>query len=384
MAKKTKRSSMRDIMHKRAGERNVRGSDYLDMPSDMEWLKTKKGTMHLSLVPYRVSVDDHPDGIDKGDFWYRRLILIHRDVGPEGVSVLCPKTFDEKAECPICEKSAKLRKSRKDGDEDVAKALRAKERELFNVVDLDGDDDEVFLWDMSTFLFGELLKAEIRDDEEATFDLEGGSSIAVRFKEDSFDGRKFVKPNKITFEERNDIDEDFVDEHCADLDDILQVLSYKDLKKLLEGSGTNDDEDDDDDEDDPPKDKDKKSRRTKTKKDKDDDPEDPDDPDGGEVCKACEGTGKSSYGKTCRACEGSGEQGGTKDDPDDPDDDNDDESEKKGKKKSRRTKTKKDKEDEDDPDDDPDDDFDDNNSDDDEEEEKSKKSKKSRRTRRSK
>ena len=242
---------MRTKVRKRAEERenqNSGGFKY-NLPDKTEFYSPKRGTRYLDILPYKVTVGNHPE-VDKGELWYQRTILVHYDIGPEEISILCPKTV--KKPCPVCEHATQMRKN-PDADDEAIKALRPKERELYNVIDHDSDNDAPQLWDLSYHNFGKKLEEEIREGDEdwAGFaELDGGYTLKVRFQEKSFGGNKFLEASRIDFVERDkDYDVSMLDE-VIDLDKILNIMDYGSLEKLFLGleDGKVEDEEDEDNE----------------------------------------------------------------------------------------------------------------------------------------
>jgi len=231
----------------------------------------------LDILPYAVKGDSNPYA-DKGELHYERTYYVHRGVGAEKNSYVCPsKTAGLR--CPICEWRTKATAD-PDADEETIKKLAPKERQLFNVIDLKEKDKGIQLWDISYHLFGKRLDAEIRNaDEDENYDtfadLEGGSTLKMVFSEQSFNKQPYFEIESLAFKARNeDYDDDILDQ-VADLDDAIILLEYDELKKIL--LQTTEDED----EDGGKKKKATKKKTTKKKatKKKDEDEDDDDDAD---------------------------------------------------------------------------------------------------------
>jgi len=329
---KGKTESMRDkIRHRAESRRNLGGLDTLQLPEGVELYKPEKGPVEFDILPYVVSVDNHPE-VKKGEQWYQRNYLAHRNVGPEEKFLICPRTIGKR--CPICEEHQKLKKD-PNAEEEVVDSLRAKERELFNVVMKDGDGS-VMILDISTFLFGRKLEEEIREGDEAnaTFaELSGGKTLKVRWESKSMGTNKFVEAGRIDFVDREDIDPAAL-EAVVDLDKAMKILSYEEIDKIfqaggdeVEETGTEPTTDDDNmEEAAPPARKIGRGASPEkiaaAKKKFLEEPEEEEDqipglempakkgkpkaeaelPD----CTACEGSGKTTKGKTCPICGGSG------------------------------------------------------------------------------
>jgi len=316
--------SMRDRIRKRADSRKTLGGlSTLELPEGVELYKPEKGTVEFDILPYRVSVDTHPE-VKKGELWYERTYLAHRNVGPEEKFLICPRTIGK--QCPICEEHARLKKD-PNAEEEVVDGLRAKERELFNVVMKDGDG-EVLILDISTFLFGRKLEEEIREGDEgnaAFAELKGGKTLKVRWEAKSVGTQKFVEAGRIDFLDRDDIDKAALDA-VVDLDAAMKILPYEEIEKIFQAGS---DEPEAGPSDDGEKDREEPEERPVRRvigggsrkpagPPADDDDDDDQLPGLGRSpaqqspaesdndCIACDGTGKTSKGKTCPVCKGTG------------------------------------------------------------------------------
>ena len=223
---KTKRTSMRDKVKNRAQEReSTGGGGWLNIESDVEFFNPKKGRNIFDILPYEVTVDNHPE-VAAGELWYQRTVWVHYGIGAEEKSYVCPlKTIGKK--CPICEHRAALMKD-PDADDDMIKELKPRERELFNV----RHDDEIKLFTFSYHLFGKQLEEEVREgnDEYAGFaDLDGGCTLKVRFSEKKLGRNKFLEASRIDFTQKDDESESVLEE-VQNLDEVLKILPYDDLE----------------------------------------------------------------------------------------------------------------------------------------------------------
>ena len=236
---KRRTSSFRGKVARDAEKQKKEASfSYLVMPKDVEILVADPGRFKMDILPYVVQNEKHPDRDDEygialhGELWYKRPFKIHRDIGPDGDVVICLDSIGEK--CPICEYRAKLKAG--DGDEEDIKALRAKGRNLYVVIPFDKKwDEEPHIFDISQFLFQDLLNDELEDDEENEIfpDPEEGKTLHIRFDKDKWGGQTFAKTSRIDFKER---DYTYEMEYIKDLpnpDEIIEksILSYKELEK---------------------------------------------------------------------------------------------------------------------------------------------------------
>lgn len=228
------KEKMRERTEARQAERRGGGTTLRlpDESSDVEFYKVDSTRAELDIVPYVVSVKDRPDGVEKGELWYTRRYFVHRGVGAEENSYICPKaTFGKK--CPICEYASAQRK--RGADKEVLKELKPKARDLFNVVDLE-DGGKLKVWDVSAFLFGDQLDRELKEsddgDNDGFADLEDGRTLKLRFEKKSFNKNDFYAIDRIDFKPRKAYKEKILDE-VVDLDKMLVCLPYEELERIF-------------------------------------------------------------------------------------------------------------------------------------------------------
>lgn len=268
----------------------------LNVPDGCTFFKPKKaGVYRLDIIPYEVTEKGNPNA-EPGVLHYERTFYVHRGVGANNESYVCPaKTSGKK--CPICEHRAKLAKD-PDTDEELIRTLSPKKRQLFNVIPLDGDSaGDVQVWDESYHLFGKHLVRKINEADEEDqdkfdkfHDPENGLTLRVGVSEESGAGYSYYDASNIEFKERKkSYDEDIVDK-AYNLDEMIREPSYAELKKVFlqeEAEDEEDDEDEDDteeaededeDEDEPKaKSKSKAKKSVKKSKTKDEDEDEDDD-----------------------------------------------------------------------------------------------------------
>lgn len=296
-----RRSRFRDAVRANSQQqKEQRGSyGYLKLPSGVRTYSPKPGgKAFLDFIPYTVTSERHPDRNDEwkvarpGDPWYRLPFKTHRNIGADNDSVVCLASIGRK--CPICEYRSQRMKDGADRNE--TDALKQSQRNLYCVIPRDDrEHEETFhIWDVSQFLFQNLLNDEMEENERNLdfFDTEVGLTLKIRFDEKSFAGNKFAEASRIDFLERDRPLSEKEIKKAPNLDEVLNILPYKELEKLFLGlddddvaDGTQkpvggkrkDDDDDrrstrrstkdrDDDDDD-----DRRERRSSRDKDKDED-----------------------------------------------------------------------------------------------------------------
>lgn len=206
---------------------------YLNTPVKKYVLHTKKN--RLSIIPFVVS-KKNIDGIDIGELWYKAQVFVHSGVGVNKQMVLCPAKMLGKR-CPICERNAALEQEGVEWDDPERQQLRAKKREVYNVIDADKPEMGVQILESSYHLFGKKLDAEIEENEEyGSFpDPDDGMIVVARGAEESFQGRKYVSIDKVSFEERSPLPDEEL-QSAVDLHAALKILSYDEILNLMNGS----------------------------------------------------------------------------------------------------------------------------------------------------
>jgi hypothetical protein len=234
--------------------------------------KGVKGENFFSIIPYEVSIENHPFQVP-GELWHECTYWRHTvGEGQDRKSFVCLASTAQSTEkrCPICEYRAALIKS--GNDPDLADQLKPKQRQLFNVLDHDDEDKGVQMFEMSPHMFGfmlddeEVVQSERNFDGKFYADVQDGLSIIARFDQGSFAGSKFPEIARIDFEERDDLPDELIDE-AVDFDACLRILTYDELYKKFHGFiGT---EGEEEEENEPPR----RGRSSRNTKEEEDEPE---------------------------------------------------------------------------------------------------------------
>lgn len=230
--KKSKYGSLRAAVAagKQQLERPARGGA-LNI-SGVEFWRPKKGTALFDIIPYEVTIKNHPAGIKVGDLYQQLAYKVHYGVGSDDKTVTCPTSVGKP--CPICSRRAELYKDPNASEEEIAD-LKAKDRVVFNVIDLNDEAKGIQIFDFSPHLFANKMYEEIEaaDGEfESVFDLDAGFTIKARFTEKKLGKNVFVEASRVDFEERDPYDDDIV-EDAVDLDTALNILDYKTIEALF-------------------------------------------------------------------------------------------------------------------------------------------------------
>lgn len=255
--KSKKKSSFRGKVASNAQRTSKDGNafGYLKLPKGIPMLTPDpEGSIKLDFIPYVVTDSKHPDRdaetetAIKGSIWWRRPFSVHRNVGVDGDTELCLKSFGQK--CPICEFRAKRKADGATNEE--LKAYNSSMRNLYLVIPKGSKkfEEKLHIFDISDFLFQELLTKELKEDPDKEIfpELEGGLTLKVRFEPGTFVTKNpYPEASRIDFLERDeDYDESLLDT-VPSLDDIFSKKSYEELKsKFMEGDTATHNDDDED------------------------------------------------------------------------------------------------------------------------------------------
>lgn len=215
------------------------GSSYghLNLPKGVKIFKEEEGKMYFDILPYVVTEEQHPDRNEKlgiavpGEVWYKRPYKLHRNIGSTNDSYVCPTSIGKR--CPICEYRTK--RIKEGAEKEETDPLKASLRNLYIVLPIGHKEyDEVpHIWDISQYLFQNLLNKELEENEEYEIfpDLEEGYTLKVRFDEQTMGKNKFFEVTRIDFEKRDQTYEEEIMDDIPALDNVLTILSYKELEK---------------------------------------------------------------------------------------------------------------------------------------------------------
>lgn len=303
--KKHKKSGAMAKWREKAGGSNF--SDLFSPPEGMKYIEVdSSGTYFLDIVPY-VSESGN-EFVEAGEYWWEKTFYAHRNIGVNDEWVVClARTF--KKPCPVCEFRAKLADD-PEVDEKEIDAYKPTKRIVCNAVNLKKDRDTVKLLYMAHFSIAPEIKRaleaafEDHEDNMEEFFLPENHNYLKCVVEPNEGGYSGFKVTRVDFKRaKSDLDEDIL-EQAANLDEILVVKDYDEIKEMLfAGKSEEDDLDDekpkkkkrkkepeeeddsdltdddfDDDEDEEPEEKPKRSKksRKKRKQEEDDDDDDED------------------------------------------------------------------------------------------------------------
>lgn len=254
--KKSKAREMRFSNAKQVAEKHSSTEmSSIILPEGMGMFKVKKGGLRrFDILPYLVNKGSDVKGgnpyVDSGYMHYERTFWTHRiQTANKSRSYAClSMTFGKK--CPVCEEVMRAERA---GKSELAKQLAVKQRQLFAVIDRDGDPagegTEVQLWEYSFHLFGKKLDAKVKNSDEEDgyenfFHPEGGMTLKVEFEEKSMGSNNFYEANNIEMKPRKAVYGPSVLDRVPDLDELIKEVDYKTLEKMLHNGEEEEDEDD--------------------------------------------------------------------------------------------------------------------------------------------
>lgn len=193
----------------------------------------------LDFLPYEVTDERHPDRDAElniaipGTLWYKRPYKLHRNIGVNNDSYVCPTSIGKK--CPICEYRQKRIKEGADREE--TDTMKTSQRNLYVVVPLDSKKYEKVpsIFDISQYLFQNMLNKELEDNEEYGIfpDIEEGLTLKIRFEASTIGSSKpFAEVGRIDFYERDEKYTTDIMEKIPNLDKVLKILTYDELHSI--------------------------------------------------------------------------------------------------------------------------------------------------------
>jgi hypothetical protein len=237
--KTTKRkSNFRDKVNKNRETQKNCGSNYgyLQLPKGLQVFKEEEGRVKFDIIPYEVTDEHHLDRDDEngiaqvGELWYKKPFRIHRNIGIDNETIVCPGTFGRK--CPVCEQRAKM--VREKADKEDIKPLNYSLRNLYLIIPIGSKkhEEEIHIWEIAQGNFQSQLHDELEENpDNGNFpDIEDGQTIKVRFSEETLYKNKYYSAGRIDFEERAEQYDESILKDIPCLDDILKVFSYKEIE----------------------------------------------------------------------------------------------------------------------------------------------------------
>ena len=252
MATKTQRERRkRQMASPAAVQSDVAGKTeaFYKMPKGIpSWNPKKPGPYEIDIIPYEVGkrfleYKRKPDGVKPGQWYPFRTFYVHYQVGPDRDQLLCPAANFGKP-CPVCEHRNEVAQDPKSDWKKDIKPFQPKDRQLILIVDHAELDKGVQLWEVAPFNFHDQLRDKIdnasaknKERYQKFFDPDEGSTLRLIAKQETMgeNGRPFLWFSVDEFQERDTPLDDKLLDHGVCLDDLPNLLSYDQIRKLFYG-----------------------------------------------------------------------------------------------------------------------------------------------------
>lgn len=200
--------------------------------------KCKEGEHIIDIIPFLAGPQHHQ--VREGEPTYLLDVWVHQKVGMDENDVVClARNYNEP--CPICEylNSMRLEKDLTEEAEITLKALNPKRRCLYNIVCYDSTREEdrgVQLWEVAHFLFEKKILSVARNPRGGGFvpfsSPDSGKSIYFEREGSGITNTQYLGHK---FIERQSIITDEILGDAYVLDELLNKLTYDEMKTMLLG-----------------------------------------------------------------------------------------------------------------------------------------------------
>jgi hypothetical protein len=249
---KKRASKLRQSVAENSRKQKAQSSQYgyLNLPQGATLFKEEPDSkVMMDFLMYEITDKHHPDlseNLVVGDLWYRKPFKVHRNIGVDNEAVVCPTSIGKP--CPICEYRSK--RIKEGAPKEEVDPLKASQRDLYVVVPIDNKKYEAkpHIWDISQFNFQKMLNDEIGEDEDrAVFsDMEEGLTLKIRFGSKTIGSSKaFAETTRIDFLERDKKYDEKTLKEIPNLDEVLNIMDYKQLELKFMEISDDDTEDED-------------------------------------------------------------------------------------------------------------------------------------------
>ena len=214
--------------------------------------KPAEGINKIEILPYIPKSNKHPllakGLLKKGDPDYNLDVFVHRNVGANNTTLVCPKRNYGQA-CPLCEEADRLWNG---GDKDNAKKLFAQRRVFYNIINTIEQDKGIQLYEAAPKTFQDKLEAaqnaadsdpDIQEIAPRAFfaDPKNGLSVKITGAQDTFNNNKFIDVSSVVLSPRKMDVAPYLDK-VVQLEDFLTIKTYDEIADLMAGVPTDDEE----------------------------------------------------------------------------------------------------------------------------------------------
>lgn len=187
----------------------------------------------------------------EGNTYFYSDGYMHFGLGDDGkTTVTCPKTFDEKNPCPICEYAEELKKSKNKDDRKLANDIYRRRRIYVNVINRDGEDDEPVILPIGVTVLKQLVDTICDPDYGDITEYENGRDVTITRSGVKLNTKYTLLPKPNESIASKQFSEEELEEKMADLKKLFVEKSYDELKAILNGEEYESEDDEEEDEDD--------------------------------------------------------------------------------------------------------------------------------------
>lgn len=168
---------------------------------------------------------------------------IHFGLGDDGkTSMVCRKTKDSKAHCPVCDYISKLQMSKDKNDKKLAETIKARKRVYFNVIDRDSDNDtdELKVLPVGLTVQKQIVAILCDPDYGDITDFAEGRDVTIKRTGQGLNTEYSVLPKPNASPASTNLTAEHIEEQMADLDAFWSIPSVEDMEKVLYGEDGDD------------------------------------------------------------------------------------------------------------------------------------------------
>lgn len=163
---------------------------------------------------------------------------IHFGLGDDGkTSMVCRKTNDSKARCPICEYISQLQMSKDKNDKKLADTIKPRKRVYLNVIDRDTDsgNDELKVLPVGLTIQKQIIAILCDPDYGDITDPVEGRDVTIKRTGQGLNTEYSVLPKPNSSPASTILTPEQIEEQMADLDVFWSTPSVEDMEKVLYG-----------------------------------------------------------------------------------------------------------------------------------------------------
>lgn len=168
---------------------------------------------------------------------------LHFGLGEDGkTSLVCRKTNDSKAHCPVCEYITQLQMSKDKNDKKLAESIKPRKRVYLNVIDRDSDSDtdELKVLPVGLTIQKAIVAILCDPDYGDITDPVEGRDVTIKRTGQGLNTEYSVLPKPNASPASTTLTPEQIEDQMADLDAFWTVPSVEDMEKVIYGEDGDD------------------------------------------------------------------------------------------------------------------------------------------------